>query len=72
MNREFSKEKERVENRTAFLAERAAELAAEREAENRQDWLDKGEQLAMKEAEEKCKFERCYKYENILPLMTLD
>ena len=44
-----------MENRTEFLRQRAEELAAEREAENRQDWVDKGEQIAMQEAEEKCK-----------------
>ena len=44
-----------MENRAEFLLQRAEELAAEREAENRQEWVDKGEQLAMKEKEEECK-----------------
>ena len=53
--REFSKEKERVENRTAFLAERALELAADRSAENYTEWVDVGEQVVAQEQQERSK-----------------
>lgn len=47
--REFSKEKERVENLNEFMEQRRLEL----EAESRKDWVDVGEQLAAIEAAEK-------------------
>ena len=47
--REFSREKERVENRTAFLKERKEERAAE-------NWVEKGQSIAAVETEEKRKF----------------
>lgn len=46
---EFSKEKERVENRTAFLKERAEEAAAE----NYEDWVTAGQLEKAKEDEER-------------------
>lgn len=50
--REFSREKERVENRTAFLKERQEERAAEK----LEKWVEKGESIAAVETEEKRKF----------------
>ena len=50
---EFSKEKERVANRTEFMQQRA-ELAAERAIEKYEGWVDEGELVAAKEMEEKC------------------
>ena len=50
--REFSREKERVENRTAFLKERKEERAAE----NVEKWVEKGQSIAAVETEEKRKF----------------
>ena len=50
--REFSREKERVENRTAFLKERAEERAAEK----LEKWVEKGESIAAVETEEERKF----------------
>ena len=49
--REFSKEKERVENRNAFLKERAAAA----EAEKYENWVDKGEEVKVQEDLNKCK-----------------
>ena len=50
--REFSREKERVENRTAFLKERKEERATE----NLEKWVEKGQSIAAVETEEMRKF----------------